>query len=180
MLDVMVLEIILLMLTDYSIQFQGIYFEKLCVSLLNYSYHIIIIIIEDETCISPTPINYATYWVLAHPNLSQSYRLISYIMGMELALSVVIGVLCRIGRLTLLMVGDSIQLFLRELAVVNFIRSWALEACQPKSFVGIAYFRELWDFLFKLSEFCNIFMYYVEAHDFQLLFVNVLQSSDLL
>ena len=68
------------------------YFEKLCVSLLNYFCHIIII--EDETCISPTPINYATYWVLAHPNLSQSYRLISYIMGMELALLVVIGVLC--------------------------------------------------------------------------------------
>ena len=65
MLDIMVLKIILLMLTDYSIQFQGIYFEKLCVSLFNHSCHIIIF--EDETCISPTPINYATYWALSHP-----------------------------------------------------------------------------------------------------------------
>ena len=90
--DFMTLEIILLVLTDYNIQFQGIYFEKFCISLLNHSCHIIII--EDETCIFPTPINYAIYWALARHNLSQSYRLISYIMGMELALSVVIGVLC--------------------------------------------------------------------------------------
>ena len=59
MLDIMVLEIILLMLTNYNISFQGIYFEKLCVSLFNHYCHIIII--EDETCISPIPINYATY-----------------------------------------------------------------------------------------------------------------------
>ena len=67
MLDIMALEIILLMLTDYSMWFQGIYFEKFCVSLFNHSYHIIII--EDETCISPISINYATYWALAHPTL---------------------------------------------------------------------------------------------------------------
>ena len=65
MLDFMTLEIILLVLTNSSIYFQGIYFEKLCVSLCNHSCHIIII--EDETYISPTPINYATYWVLSHP-----------------------------------------------------------------------------------------------------------------
>ena len=59
MLDIMVLEIILLVLTNHSIQFQGIYFAKHCVSLFNHSCHIIII--EDETCIFPTPINYATY-----------------------------------------------------------------------------------------------------------------------
>ena len=64
MLDIMVLEIILLILIDYSIWFQGIYFEKFCVSLCNHSFHIIII--EDEICISPTPINYATYWALSH------------------------------------------------------------------------------------------------------------------
>ena len=64
MLDIIVLEIILLVLTDYSIWLQGIHFEKLCVSLFNHSYHIIII--EDETCTSPTTINYATYWDLAH------------------------------------------------------------------------------------------------------------------
>ena len=67
MLDIMALKIILLVLTDYSIYFQGIYFEKLFVSLFNYSCHIIII--EDETCIFPTPINYATYWALAHLTL---------------------------------------------------------------------------------------------------------------
>ena len=67
MLDIMALEIILLVLTDYNISLQDIYFEKLCVSLLNHSCHIIII--EDKTRISPTPINYATYWALAHPNL---------------------------------------------------------------------------------------------------------------
>ena len=64
MLDIMALEIILLMITDCSIQFQGIYFEKFCVSLLNHSCHIIIF--EDKTCISPTPISYATYWALFH------------------------------------------------------------------------------------------------------------------
>ena len=32
-------------------------------ALLNHSCHIIII--EVETCISPTPINYAIYWVLS-------------------------------------------------------------------------------------------------------------------
>ena len=31
----------------------------------------------------PLQINYATYWVLAHFTLSQSYRLISYILGIE-------------------------------------------------------------------------------------------------
>ena len=66
MLDIRALEIILLVLTDYSILFQGIYFEKLCVSLFNHFCHIIII--EDETCISPTPINYATY-SLTHSTL---------------------------------------------------------------------------------------------------------------
>ena len=34
--------IILLVLTDYGIEFQGIYFEKLCVSLFNRFYPIII------------------------------------------------------------------------------------------------------------------------------------------
>ena len=34
-------------------------------ALLNHSCHIIII--EVETCISPTPINYVTYWALSHP-----------------------------------------------------------------------------------------------------------------
>ena len=67
MLDIMALEIILLMLIDYSIYFQGIYFKKLCVSLFNHSCHIIIF--EDETCTSPTLINYAIYWALAHPTL---------------------------------------------------------------------------------------------------------------
>ena len=63
-LDIMPLEIILLMLTDYGIQFQRIYFEKLCVSLFNHSCHIIIF--EGETCISSTAIKYATYWALSH------------------------------------------------------------------------------------------------------------------
>ena len=71
MLNIMALEIILLVLTDYNISLQGIYFEKLCISLLNHSCHIIII--EYETCVSPTPINYATYWALAHPTLQQFY-----------------------------------------------------------------------------------------------------------
>ena len=64
MLDIMTLEIILLMLTYYNVQFQGIYFEKFCISLFDHYCHIIII--EDETCISPTPIKYATYWALSH------------------------------------------------------------------------------------------------------------------
>ena len=50
-LDIMALEIILLMLTYYGF---GNYFEKFCVSLLNYSCHISIF--EDETYISPTPL----------------------------------------------------------------------------------------------------------------------------
>ena len=90
--DFMTLEIILLVLTDYNIQFQGIYFEKLCVSLFNHSCHILLLLLKMELAF-PSP-KYATYWALAHPNLLQSYRLISYIMGMELALSIVIGVLC--------------------------------------------------------------------------------------
>ena len=61
--------IILLVLTDYCIWFRGIYFERLCISLLNHSCHIIII--ENETCISPTLINYATYWTLSHSILLQ-------------------------------------------------------------------------------------------------------------
>ena len=61
-----------------------------------------------ETCISPTPVNYVTYWALAHPILTKSYRLISYISRMDLALLLLIGVLCWIDRLTLLMVGDLI------------------------------------------------------------------------
>ena len=63
--------IILLVPTDYCIQFQGIYFEKLCISFFNHSYHIIII--ENKTCISPTPINYATYWALFDPILLQKF-----------------------------------------------------------------------------------------------------------
>ena len=43
MLVIIVLEIILLILTNYSIWFQGFYFEKLGVSLFNHSYHIIIL-----------------------------------------------------------------------------------------------------------------------------------------
>ncbi|KAK9999246.1 hypothetical protein SO802_018849 [Lithocarpus litseifolius] len=69
------------------------YFEKLCVSSFNHSCYIIIendlvvfnlqfpklkhvlqIVYHHETCISPTPINYATYWALAHPNFQQFYK----------------------------------------------------------------------------------------------------------
>ena len=46
MLDFMTLEIILLVLTNSSIYFQGIYFEKLCVSLLNHFCHIILLLLK--------------------------------------------------------------------------------------------------------------------------------------
>ena len=52
MLDTMALEIILLVLTDYSIQFQGIYFEKLCVSLFNHSCHIILLLFRMKLAFS--------------------------------------------------------------------------------------------------------------------------------
>ena len=56
MLDIMALKIILLVLTDYIIQFQGFYFEKLCVSLFNYSCHIIILLLKMELAFPPPPL----------------------------------------------------------------------------------------------------------------------------
>ena len=69
------------------------YFEKLCVSSFNHSSyiitkndlvvfrqkfsklkHVLQTVYNHETCISPTPINYATYWDLAHSTLQQFYR----------------------------------------------------------------------------------------------------------
>ena len=65
MLDIMALEIILLVLTDSSISFQGIYFEKLCVSLLNHSCHSILLLLKMKIAFPPTPVNNATYWALS-------------------------------------------------------------------------------------------------------------------
>ena len=45
MLDIMAFEIILLLI-DYCIQFQGIYFEKLCVSSFNHSCYIILLLLK--------------------------------------------------------------------------------------------------------------------------------------
>ena len=53
MLDIMALKITLLLLTDYSIQFQGISFEKLCVSLFNHSCHIILLLLKIELAFPP-------------------------------------------------------------------------------------------------------------------------------
>ena len=56
MLDIMALKIILLVLIDYSIQFQGIYFEKLFVSLFNHSCHIILLLLKIELASPPPPL----------------------------------------------------------------------------------------------------------------------------
>ena len=42
----------------------------------------------------PTPINYATYYVLAHPTLQQLFKSFSYTLDIELLYLVVISVLC--------------------------------------------------------------------------------------
>ena len=91
--DFMALEIILLVLTDFNIQFHGIILRNfvfhhliILVTLLQKNdlaifsqqfpklKHVLQTIYNHEICISPTPINYATYWALAHPPFSQFFR----------------------------------------------------------------------------------------------------------
>ena len=50
---------------------------KLILHELNGNFQIVACFVNahyHETCISPTPITYATYWALAHSTLQQFYK----------------------------------------------------------------------------------------------------------